>query len=291
MAMYRRTLVMLAFAVLLVLRAPGSEAAVPAARQQAIAGLDVVVWLPDPATPGPWPMLVFSHGFHGCARQSTFLTAGLAAAGYAVFAPNHHDAACGDLARWRQGAAVPFGAPQRWDETSYADRRDDIRHLLDALPEDPRFKADPLDFQHVGLVGHSLGGYTLLGLGGAWASWKDRRVAAILALSPYSLPFSVQHSLGGLAGVPVMYQGGSLDIGITPFVARPGGAFDETPAPKDEVLFDGAGHFAWTDLNPTYQARILAYSRAFLDQALRGTPFPADLAAGGKGVTLRHVDR
>jgi len=57
------------------------------------------------------------------------------------------------------------------------------------------------------------------------------------------------------------------------------------------VLFDGAGHFAWTDLNPTYQASILAYGRAFLDHALRGAPFPADLAAGRKGVTVHRVER
>src|SRR5216684_725081 len=30
-----------------------------------IAGLDVAAWLPSRDTPGPWPIIIFSHGFHG----------------------------------------------------------------------------------------------------------------------------------------------------------------------------------------------------------------------------------
>ena len=45
------------------------------------------------------------------------------------------------------------------------------------------------------LVGHSLGGYTVLGVGGGWAHWKDPRVKAILALSPYAAPFINKETL------------------------------------------------------------------------------------------------
>ena len=48
--------------------------------------------------------LVFSHGFHGCATQSTFLMQAFADAGYIVFAPNHRDATCnGGSAYWIPG--------------------------------------------------------------------------------------------------------------------------------------------------------------------------------------------
>jgi predicted dienelactone hydrolase len=249
-----------------------------------IARLQVAVWLPKPGTAGPWPVLVFSHGFHGCGTQSSFLTSSLADAGYAVFAPDHRDAACADLRRWADRPEVAFGKPARWTDSSYADRAQDIEHLLDALAAEPRFRAYPLDLNHVGLVGHSLGGYTVLGLAGAWERWKDPRVKAVLALSPYAQPFTVQRSLGGLAGIPVMYQGGTRDIGITPFVEGPDGAYAQSPAPKYFVEFDGAGHFAWTDLNPAHQAAIIEYSRAFLDHALGGKPFPPALARTGEGV-------
>jgi hypothetical protein len=45
-----------------------------------------------------------------------------------------------------------------------------------------------------------------------------------------------------------MYQGGTLDIGITPFVAKSGGAYDSTPAPKFFAELRAAGHLAWTNL-------------------------------------------
>jgi len=38
-----------------------------------IAGLDVAAWIPSHDTPGPWPIIIFSHGFHGCNTQSIFL--------------------------------------------------------------------------------------------------------------------------------------------------------------------------------------------------------------------------
>src|SRR5262245_37811322 len=55
-----------------------------------LAGLNVAVWRPSP--PGPAPLILFSHGYHGCNTQSTFLMTELANAGYLV--PNHKDAFC-----------------------------------------------------------------------------------------------------------------------------------------------------------------------------------------------------
>jgi predicted dienelactone hydrolase len=252
---------------------------------QEIGGLKVAVWLPERNTPGPWPIIIFSHGFHGCAQQSTFLTKALAASGYAVFAPNHRDAGCADMRAWAGRPATPFRDPQKWDESTYADRAHDVEHLLDSLAQDPRYHSPPFDWQHVGLMGHSLGGYTVLSIGGAWAHLKDPRVKAVLALSPYSAPFIAHQTLGGI-DAPVMYQGGTHDFGITPFIAKANGAYDQTPAPKYFVEFDGAGHFAWTDLLDGYHAAIIDYGRAFFDHALKGKPFPSALAAPHRGVTV-----
>jgi len=49
-------------------------------------------------------------------------------------------------------------------------------------------------------------------------------------------------------GSPVMYQGGTKDLGITPSLKKSGGCYPKTPAPAYFVEFRGAGHFAWTDL-------------------------------------------
>ncbi len=250
-----------------------------------LAGLKVAAWLPEPSAPGPWPVVLFSHGFHGCNTQSIFLMEGLAAAGYAVFAPNHRDATCnGGASGWLDRPDEQFRDAGKWTDATYADRAQDLKSLLDALSADPRFDSAGFDWQHVALAGHSLGGYTVLGLAGAWSRWKDVRVKAVLALSPYSTPFIERQTLSGIA-VPVMYQGGTLDFGITPFIGKSGGAYDQTPNPKYFVEFGGAGHFAWTNLRATYHEAIVAYARAFLDHALKGKPFPADLAVPHEGVS------
>jgi hypothetical protein len=39
---------------------------------------------------------------------------------------------------------------------------------------------------------------------------------------------------------------------------------------KRRIEFQGAGHLAWTDLNPRFQTSILDYSLAFLNRCLKG---------------------
>ena len=180
------------------------------------------------------------------------------------------------------GSSIP--GPRNWTNATFADRAEDIEKLLNALSGDAHYNSPPFDWHHVGLVGHSLGGYTVLELGGAWGRWKDPRVKAVLALSPYAAPFIWRKTLGGI-DAPVMYQGGTRDYGITPFVNKGDGAYDQTPAPKYLVDFDGAGHFAWTNIRTSYRAAIVAYSLAFLDRYLKGKPFPHALAEPHKGVS------
>lgn len=239
-----------------------------------IPGLQGTAWLPATGRKKA-PVIIFSHGFHGCPTQSRFLMNALAEAGYAVLAPRHADATCGNLMKWFDGAEQPFGDADKWDDTTYAARMHDVRQLLDASPRDPAFAG--LDWRHVGIAGHSLGGYTAMGIGGAWPSWKDSRVQAVLALSPYSAPFVLRHTLGSIS-VPVMYQGGTLDTGITPFINKGGSAYDGTPAPKYYVELSGAGHFAWTNIDPFYRSTIDAYAVAFFDTYLRGKSFPESLS-------------
>ena len=81
---------------------------------------------------------------------------------------------------------------------------------LTRVQRDPRFK-DKIDFTRLGLVGHSLGGYTVMGLAGAWPSWTMPNVKAVLALAPYSEPLNLKHTVGNIA-IPVMFQGGTAGI-------------------------------------------------------------------------------
>lgn len=232
-----------------------------------LAGLQCSVWRPA-GTAGPAPLVIFSHGFHGNRNQSTFLTAGLAHAGYLVIACDHKDA----IERGGGGIPgrpeVPFGKPDEWSETTFQDRAKDISSLLSALKTSERFSA-AIDWSRLGLAGHSLGGYTVLGLAGAWPHWKLVGAKAVLALSPYANAYMHHGDLAHL-GCPVMYQTGTLDFGIAPFLLRSGGVYDATRSPAYLIEFQGAGHLAWTDLNPRFQGSILEYSLAFLNRYLKG---------------------
>jgi predicted dienelactone hydrolase len=242
-----------------------------------IGGRDVAIWKPKGGSSGRQPVLIFSHGFGGCATQSRFLTEALAAHGYWVFAPNHNEARCQARGAGPSRPDAPFREPERWSDKSYRDRADDIRAIIKMLRDSTRFSSR-VDLDRLGLLGHSLGGYTVVGLAGGWASWKLPGVKAVLALSPYTDPFLVHRTLSGVS-TPIRYQGGTLDLGITPSLKKSSGVYDETPAPKYFVEFAGAGHFAWTNLRSSTHKLILDYSLPFLDRYVRGQ------TAGGEDLT------
>ena len=252
-----------------------------------LAGREVAVWVGKRNGTGAAPVLFFSHGFGGCQTNSSFLKRALAARGYWVFAPRHADAWCGSPSDARP--AVPFGLPGEWTDATYVDRANDILAVYGALKAMPAY-AKRLDFSRVGFVGHSLGGYTVVGLAGGWSAWgKAPGVRAVLALSPYIEPFVERGTLARLK-VPIMFQGGTADSGITPNVTRRGGGYDSAPLPKYLVVFTGAAHNAWGDRTRQSHDDIVAYSIAFLDRYVRDLPAAAALTAAMPGVAWLKFD-
>jgi predicted dienelactone hydrolase len=244
-----------------------------------IGGVDVVVWTPPMPVPPRWPVVIFSHGMYMCPTQSTQLTSALAQAGYLVIAPRHSDSSCAaslsaDFSRLGVKPSL------FWTDRDYRDRAEDIRRVADALPGDPRY-ADVTAPGELALVGHSLGGYTVLGLAGAWPSWRLPGVRAVVALTPYSLPFQRSEGLRQLA-VPVMYQVGALDPVFT--LPLESGGYAQTPAPKILVEIAWANHLAWTDMALGNQDAIVDYATAFLDHYVKGAPEAPALHAALPGV-------
>ncbi len=250
-----------------------------------IAGLDIAIWYPKHAH-GPAPLVVFSHGYLGINVQSEPLMRALSEAGYLVIAPNHNDAFTnkGGAGRPQQ----PLGKPDQWNEKTYRDRGKDIENLIAALENDPDWSTK-IDWSKVAFVGHSLGGYTVLALAGAWPEWKMSGIKAVVALSPYSHPFNVKGNLADL-NVPVMYQTGTTDIGVAPFLKGPNGAFSKTSSPAYMVEFRDANHFTWTNLNKEKQKEDLInyYCVSFLDKFVKGDP-AANPQARLNGVTALLV--
>ncbi len=233
---------------------------------------------------GAYPLVVFSHGFGGCGIQSVFFTQELARHGYIVVALDHKDAQCQvDERRGRfrfQRAEEPFRKPEAWSDRTYADRRDDIELVIREMLADPEFSPH-IDRDRIGCSGHSLGGYTILGLSGGWSSWRDSRIRAALLFSPYAAPYLSHKSISGIH-IPVMYQGGTRDLGITPSVRKPGGAYDSSNPPKHFIEFSRVGHLDFTNkacvnfstvdecAHRSAAARLINnYGIAFLDRYLR----------------------
>jgi hypothetical protein len=90
--------------------------------------------------------------------------------------------------------------------------------------------------------------------------------------------------------LPIMYQTGTRDRRVAPFVTRSGGAFDKASSPSYLVVFDRAGHCAWSNFNKNQSQQDLTdyYCISFLDKHVKGDP-AAKPEARLAGVTQLQV--
>jgi len=278
---------------------PAAGAEQPSAQARANKGFASSVAADAPPAPCPRvPLVLFSHGLGGCALQSTFVTEELARHGYVVAAPDHADAVCAigtdELKFGNMRTDKSLLDPQSWNDRSEIGRLNDLRTVIRLVANDPQL-ARIADTTRIGAVGHSLGGYTVLGMAGGWPAWKTPAVKAVLVFSPYVAPFIAQGALARLA-VPVMYQGAVLDWGMTPSLEGPNGAYAMTAPPKFLVKLNGGTHLEWTNLLCADQPNVVAclkakpnaglisrYGIEFLDRYLKGKPGAA-LTAPGRGL-------
>jgi predicted dienelactone hydrolase len=123
----------------------------------------------------PAPLIVISHGLASNPDTLQYLSQHLASHGFAVAALEHPKTGSRDFAAFLSGLSK---APQPEEAVQ---RPYDVKYLLDALEQ--KIKADPLVPMHqwrdrinteqVGLIGHSLGGYTVFTLAGAQLNFNQ----------------------------------------------------------------------------------------------------------------------
>ena len=283
----RVALLSLVAAILLAGPAREAGAADPSQTAQ-IAGLNVALWLPGGAGGGaqPRPLVLFSHAFGGCKTQSGYLMRALADRGMVVAAPDHRDALspCDSANRPPASlATLPSSLTNQanWNPSLYQDRRDDLRNLRAAI-EQGGTPAGQVDPARVVMIGHSLGGYTALGLAGGWPSWHGSdSIAAVVALAPFVQPFLTGGGTLGAISVPVLLQGGTSDEAI-PAPLLEGEAYRalRSGSPACLVMYQGANHFAWTSLDARHHQATAAAAVAFLDDVLAARrPSAASLAS------------
>jgi len=132
--------------------------------------------------PGSYPLVLFSHGFGGHRRQTTFLCTHLASHGYVVAAVDHVGNTIHDILQLmlqQAGGAVIDDTPELLAQ-HIAARPADVVCALDRLlaGADPAI-APLIDRTRIGMCGHSFGGWTTL-----MVAKRDARIGAALPLAP-----------------------------------------------------------------------------------------------------------
>jgi dienelactone hydrolase len=227
-----------------------------------IGGIEVEIRRADN---GGHPLVIFSHGMGVCPNSVDGIQSRLARAGYTVIAPKHADCISGSTT-----PDVSWRKPQKWTDKTHSNRRDDMHRVLDALPSSD-YAQYIKSFDQIGCMGHSMGGYTCMGLAGAWDSWKRDEITSIALLSPWHKPYMVQDRISNMTNVTTLYQGGSKDRSITPDLIEPNGAFDQTLPAKYLQIFKRAKHSSWTDraLAKRFHDQMSYYIVSFFDAALK----------------------
>jgi dienelactone hydrolase len=134
------------------------------------------------ARPGHYPLVLFSHGYGGHRRQSTFLCTHLASHGYVVAAVDHAGNTVIDVMQAMLQIANDGPPPDMGEalETFIALRPDDVVFVLDVLLAGLDAEVAPLiDAGRIGMSGHSFGGWTTLKL-----NEREPRIRAALPLAP-----------------------------------------------------------------------------------------------------------
>ncbi|MBN1662038.1 MAG: hypothetical protein JW943_00405 [Deltaproteobacteria bacterium] len=141
---------------------------------------------------GPFPLLVFSHGYGGSGLSAVFFTERLAACGWIVAAPDHHDKY--SAARIRTGRLKDFNRRGFWSEAReigatgpaergrYVYRLDEMKLAIDGMITSEPF-GKIIDGKRIAVGGHSFGGFTALGLCGTIKERCDPRIKAVLLFS------------------------------------------------------------------------------------------------------------
>ena len=246
--------------------------------------LPLKIYYPD--APGPFPVIVFSHGALASKDCYSALGQYWASFGYVSIHPSHGDSVADSGFRGTLLEAI--NDPRNW-----RNRPGDISFVIDSLSEIEKLApqlSGKLDHRRIGVGGHSFGAYTAELTGGmnislpgkdGPQSFADKRVKAILLMSPEGEGRMglTAHSWDNLH-LPMLLMFGSRDFGPwgEPAVWR-SEAYQKAPSgDKYEVELEGGTHMAFAGPSLRGGVQDEAFqcakreSRAFWDAYLKQLP-------------------
>lgn len=239
---------------------------------------------------GPFPLIVFNHGFNAGEMQSLYLKEALASEGYVVASVHFDDNIWSGfldilkLGNLQSGDGLDDYVHQVYENYFNTYRFPIAEAMLEYMVQendrDGSMFAGTLDTDAIAMGGHSFGGLTTLGLigGSLDPAGLDPRIKAALLLSSPSYPFEDNY---GNIHIPIMSMKGELDL----LLNRPEDNFwylnDGVNPPYYDLIVTNADHFTFSEKDGGFgwvpaaiaeDARlgvIVDYSLAFFDFYLK----------------------
>ena len=191
--------------------------------------------LPGAAEDGPFPVVLFSHGFSGFRLQSTYLTSHLASYGFVVVAPDHPSR---DLENVLGG-------------TASGDRQSSVDELLESLElveaesaDDASLLAGLADGEQVATLGHSAGGGT------AFLAASDPRIDGYVSMASGTGvgtgDGSEEEAEPDYPDLPSFFLAGAID-GVVPPAEATRPSFEGAPSPSWYWEIADSGHNVFAD--------------------------------------------
>jgi alpha-beta hydrolase superfamily lysophospholipase len=204
---------------------------------------------------GPFPLIVFGHGFAVTPGLYGRLLRAWAAAGYVVAAPV-----------FPAGNANAPGGP---DEQDLPNQPGDMKFVITRMLAASAERKGPLttliDPREIAVSGQSDGGDTALAVAYD-PRYRDPRVRAAVILSGAEIPFISSFQIGA-GGPPLLATQGTADTVNLPSTTA--AFYDTAPAPKFLLLLAGASHLPpYTDGQPQLSV-VERVAIAFLDHYLK----------------------
>jgi predicted dienelactone hydrolase len=243
---------------------------------------------------GPFPIVIFSHGLGGTREGYEYLGRAWASHGYVSVHLQHLGS---DDSVWRDAPLLEkMGAMKRaaFSPTNAINRPLDVSFAIDELEKLAKEKsplAKLLDLNHIGVAGHSFGGYTALAIagetflpGGTEKSTADPRVKAAIAMSaPVNAKRPRLEAAFAKIKIPCFHMTGTKDtspIGDTspedrrlPFQYSNGSdQYLLVLDGGDHMVFSGRGKIMTSRKDEEFQKLISASSTAFWDAYLKNDP-------------------
>ncbi len=254
------------------------------------------------ANAGKFPFLAFSHGFGGTGLGSAFFTEALAARGWIVACPDHHDSH--SLGRIKEGrvknpdvkgtinAAKEIASTGPEDRDQYLYRPGELQTVIDILSTSGLF-GKLIDTNRIAVGGHSFGGFTSLALCGTMPEYYDPRIKAVLMFSTGAASYLFTEEELARVRVPSMLYLGSRERnqkrGDKKMRDLSETIYRNMPVPKYFLEVRGANHFSFNiRLSDNFGTRALSgsekefavitrYSVAFLEKYVAGKPDQDDI--------------